>query len=78
MKAIHPTKKTLRPATLKSGQVAIVRDPETKRPLSIDGEEKEWTTYWRRRVKEGGVVIVENSTPSRGSSKTKTKVILSN
>lgn len=33
----------------------IVRDPRTKKPLAEDGEEKELTGYWLRRLRDGSV-----------------------
>lgn len=33
----------------------IVRDPRTKKPLSEDGEMKEKSGYWLRRMRDGSV-----------------------
>ncbi|EAV2253176.1 DUF2635 domain-containing protein [Salmonella enterica] len=33
----------------------IVRDPRTKKPLSEDGELKEKSGYWLRRLRDGSV-----------------------
>ncbi len=41
----------------------IVRDPQTGKPLSAEGEQKPDTTYWRRRLRDGDVVA---STPAKG------------
>lgn len=40
---------------LKPAAGLIVRDPETGKPLSPDGETKPDTTYWRRRLRDGDV-----------------------
>lgn len=40
---------------------AIVRDPQTHEPLPPDGREVELTTYWRRRIMFGDVVIVPDA-----------------
>lgn len=37
----------------------IVRDPETRRPLAAEGEEKPRETYWLRRLADGDVVELE-------------------
>ena len=37
----------------------IIRDPVTKKKLSIDGEPKTLDTFWRRRIKDGSVVEVK-------------------
>lgn len=37
----------------------LVRDPVTKRHLKPEGEEKEMTNYWVRRVICGDAVVVE-------------------
>jgi len=37
----------------------IVRDPATRRPLAKEGEERELTGYWRRRLLCGDVLIVK-------------------
>jgi hypothetical protein len=46
-------------------QKAIIRDPNTKVPLNENGELKAWIgkegTFWRRRVNEGSVVIVDET-----------------
>lgn len=33
----------------------IVRDPRTRKPLAEDGEDKELTGYWLRRLRDGSV-----------------------
>jgi len=47
---------------------SIIRDPITKTPLATKGEWKPWIgregTYWRRRVKEGSCMIIENAKTS--------------
>lgn len=39
---------------------ALVRHPDTMTPLSAGGENVELTTYWRRRISDGSVVVVDN------------------
>lgn len=41
----------------------VVRDPATFAPLSVEGEEKPDNAYWRRRLQEGSVEIVDQSSP---------------
>lgn len=41
----------------------VVRDPTTFAALSADGEEKPDNAYWRRRLQEGSVEIVDQSVP---------------
>ena len=48
-------KEILKPA--KEG--LLVRDPITFRPLESRGEEKEYSSYWDRRVQQGDVVKVD-------------------
>ncbi|MBD0786416.1 DUF2635 domain-containing protein [Vibrio sp. Y2-5] len=36
----------------------IVRDPETREPLKVEGEEKPRNPYWLRRLKEKSVELV--------------------
>lgn len=38
---------------------AIVRDPHTKRPLPAEGARVRDSSYWRRRLRSGCVVLVE-------------------
>jgi hypothetical protein len=38
---------------------AIVRDPETKRPLPPEGADVAETSYWLRRLRSRDVVLVE-------------------
>lgn len=45
----------VRPAT--AG--AVIRDPHTKRPLPDDGGRVPDTTFWRRRLRDGDVVLVD-------------------
>ena len=39
----------------------IVRHPDTQRKLKAEGEKVADTTYWRRRVKDGSVVVVSKT-----------------
>jgi len=45
---------TLRPTQAGS----IVRDPKTRQPLPAIGKAVEFSTYWRRRLRDGSVEIV--------------------
>lgn len=36
----------------------IVRDPETREPLKVEGEEKPRNPYWLRRIKDKSVELV--------------------
>jgi hypothetical protein len=38
---------------------AVIRDPHTKRPLPDDGADVPDTSFWRRRLRAGDVVFVE-------------------
>ena len=42
----------------------LVRDPFTKRPLPESGRDVPDTTYWRRRVETGDVVLMESPEPT--------------
>jgi hypothetical protein len=44
-----------------------VRLPEANRYLAQEGEEIELTMYWRRRIAEGDVLIVEPTPPAKPS-----------
>ena len=48
---------------LKPKEGYIVRDPQSHRPLSAEGEEKPRTQYWLRRLRDGDVVEVGADTP---------------
>ncbi|PNH98469.1 DUF2635 domain-containing protein [Vibrio diazotrophicus] len=39
----------------------IVRDPETRKPLKEEGEEKPRNPYWLRRIKDKSVELVSNN-----------------
>lgn len=45
---------------------AIIRDPVTRRPLPQEGGEVQDNIFWRRRLRDGEVVLVEASTPPTG------------
>lgn len=47
---------------------AIVRDPLTAQPLAAEGEFKPRSTFWLRRLREGGVI--EAPAPAAKRSKT--------
>lgn len=40
---------------------AVIRDPHTKRPLPEGGGTVPDTTFWRRRLRAGDVVLVEDA-----------------
>lgn len=42
----------------------IVRDPDTRRTLPPEGAEVPDTTFWRRRLRDGDVVLVEAAAPT--------------
>ncbi len=45
----------------------IVRDPVTYRPLAVEGEDKpRFSTYWRRRLRDGDVVLVASEPEDKG------------
>lgn len=50
----------------------IVRDPATGTPLPEEGAEKELTSYWLRRKRDGDVVAVNKpkKQPAKKSAKT--------
>ena len=49
-------------AFLKPSLGLIVRDPRTKVPLSVDGENKpiagRMGVYWKRRIRDGSVIVI--------------------
>ena len=44
----------------------LIRDPHTKRPLPPEGGRVPDTTFWRRRIRSGDVVIVTDEGDSDG------------
>lgn len=38
---------------------AVIRDPISKIPLDQNGETKELTSFWKRRINDGSCQIVE-------------------
>lgn len=48
-------------ARLKQAGDAKVRDPATKQHLPSEGDDKVLTSYWRRRIAAGEVVIVNEN-----------------
>lgn len=46
----------LKPARDAAGNPVLVRDPQTLQPLDPDGEWKEGTAYWHRRVRDRDVI----------------------
>jgi len=49
---------TIKPALGADGQPLVVRDPVTMIPLKAEGEPKERSSHWIRRLKAGDVVEV--------------------
>lgn len=49
---------TLKPALDAEDTPLIVRDPVTTIPLKAEGEAKELTTHWIRRINAGDVVEI--------------------
>jgi hypothetical protein len=45
----------LRPARDADGQPLLVRDPQSMRPLKPEGEWKDSSTYWQRRIRDRDV-----------------------
>ena len=43
----------------------LVRDPKTRLHLKAAGENKVLTTFWRRRINDGDVEIIKNSTEKK-------------
>lgn len=41
----------------------IVRDPDKRRALPVDGAEVPNTTYWQRRLKDGDVIKTSRPKP---------------
>ncbi len=56
---------TIKPKT--SG--LLVRDPESRKPLKPEGEEKPRNTYWLRRIKDQSVVEVKAKTSVKKDTK---------
>jgi|GEM_PF-2523977 len=46
----------------------VVRDPKSKKKLEADGEIKNLSSYWRRRIKDGSVVKVLKPAPVKRAS----------
>lgn len=46
---------------IKPANGLIVRDPISAQILPADGQEKEITNYWARRILAGDVVVVEDT-----------------
>lgn len=49
----------VKPAT----QGAVIRDPQTKRPLPAEGGQVPETSFWMRRLRAGDVVLVGELPP---------------
>ena len=45
-----------------------VRDPETRQLVPADGLRVERNTFWSRRIKEGAVVVVQETQPFKGQA----------
>lgn len=50
---------------LKPADGLIVRDPDTRAPLTAEGEEKTLTSYWLRRLTDGDVTEVVLPKPKK-------------
>jgi hypothetical protein len=50
---------------LKPTSGMVVRDPNDFNALPENGGFKELTTYWKRRLRDGSVVIVNAPTPAK-------------
>ncbi len=46
---------------------AVIRDPQTKRPLPPEGGEVPEDNFWLRRLRDGDVVRVHEPTPPTGN-----------
>lgn len=44
---------------------AVVRDPDTGKPLDAAGEWKELSPYWSRRIRDLDVEVAEHPAPSK-------------
>jgi hypothetical protein len=51
----------------------LVRDPVSKRPLKEEGESKQISSYWARRITCGDVVVVEEQAVEEKPAPKKTK-----
>ena len=54
---------------LRPAKDRMVRHVDTRAPLAAEGEEVEMSKYWRRRLADGDVEIVQ---PSKAKAKAKT------
>jgi len=48
---------------IKPKEGCIVRDPISKVPLKAIGQKVTETTFWRRRIKAGDVILADKVTP---------------
>lgn len=46
---------------IKPAPGCLIRDPDTMKPLALEGEEKPFTPFWCRRLDDGDVVVVEKA-----------------
>lgn len=49
---------------LKPKEGIIVRDPLTNLPLPSEGKEVNESIYWRRRIQDGDVIVINKKTES--------------
>lgn len=46
--------------TIQAVEGLVVLEPTTRQPIGAEPVEVELTTYWRRRIAEGAVVVIED------------------
>lgn len=54
----------IKPATTAEGNPLVVRDPGTMAALDPEGERKEQSSHWTRRIKAGDVVVFDPAAKS--------------
>ena len=59
----------MKTAYLKPVDGIQVRDPRTALHLAVEGEDKPLNTYWRRRLKDGDVILAEKKKAGKGKLK---------
>jgi hypothetical protein len=65
---------TIKPACAPDGTPLVVRDPVTMQPLNPEGEEKEKSSHWIRRIAEGDVILVSPASQPAAKPAAKTAV----
>lgn len=46
----------------------VIRDPATGQALNPEGEEKQDSSFWRRRIKDGSAVLAQPPAPKGKSA----------